>query len=36
MTLNLSLDHLLRHWRVGSATKQQGNECEGHEGCEAL
>jgi hypothetical protein len=29
----LLLNHLLR---VGGATKQQGNECERHEGCEAI
>ena len=34
--LNLLIDNLLRHWRVCSAAKQQGNECERHEGCEAL
>jgi len=27
---------LLGHWRVGGATEQQGNECEGHEGCKAI
>jgi len=27
---------LLDHWSVGSATEQQGDECERHEGCEAI
>ncbi|MNF94564.1 hypothetical protein D3C81_1183670 [compost metagenome] len=34
--LNLLLRSLLGHWSVGSATEQQGNECERHEGCEAI
>ena len=27
---------LLGHWRVSSATEQQGDECERHEGCKAI
>jgi hypothetical protein len=27
---------LLGHWGVSSATEQQGDECEGHEGCKAI
>ena len=34
--MSLTFDDLLRHRSVSSTAKQQGNECEGHEGCEAL